>query len=186
MQPDDSITQLIEKIKAGDEEAAHVLWNRCFPQLVRLAHGKLADRGTRMADEEDVAIRVLDSFIRAVAGDCSPDLRDRSGLWRLLSVTTFREAVDRIRDEQRQKPRVQGESCTLDNGSQAGTHPMDRICGRDPTPGLAAMLGESCERLLGRLEPDLRTMVVRRLEGRTNREIARPCSCSLPTGERHM
>ena len=143
MQPDDSITQLIEKIKAGDEEAAHVLWNRCFPQLVRLAHGKLADRGTRMAGEEDVALGVLDGFIRAATGDYSPDLRDCSGLWRLLSVTTFRKAVERIRHEQRQERRVQGDSSMLDNGSQAGTHPMDRICGPDPTPELAAMLADN-------------------------------------------
>jgi DNA-directed RNA polymerase specialized sigma24 family protein len=120
------------------------------------------------------------------AGDYSPDLPDRNGLWRLLSVTTSREAVDRFRHEQRQKRRFQGESSTLDNDSHAGTHRMDRICGPDPTPELAAMLVEDCERLLRPLEPDLRTMAVCRLEGRTNREIARRRRCSLSTVERRM
>ena len=176
----------MKKIKAGDKEATDALWDRYFPQLVRLAHRKLADRDTRMADEEDVALSALYSFIRAAAKDRFPDLRDRNGLWRLLSVMTFRKVVDRIRHEQRQKRRVQGESAMLDNGSQPDTHPMDRICGPDPTPELAALFAEDYERLLGLLEPDLRKMAVYKLEGHTNREIAQRCGCSLPTVERRM
>lgn len=186
MQPDDSVAQLIEKIKQGDEQAAHALWDRYFPQLVCLARQKLAGRDTRMEDEEDVALSVLDSFIRAAADERFPDLRDRIGLWRLLSVMTFRKAVDRIRHEQRQKRRVQGESAILGNGSEDGAHPLDRIPGPDPTPDLPDELGEECQRLLGLLDPDLRAIAVSKLEGCTNREIARHCGCSVPTIERRL
>jgi RNA polymerase sigma factor (sigma-70 family) len=186
MQPDDSVAQLIEKIKRGDEEAAHALWDRYFPQLVCLARQKLAGRDTRMADEEDVALSALDSFIRAAADERFPDLRDRIGLWRLLSVMTFRKAVDRIRHEQRQKRRVQGESAILDNDSQDGPHPIDAIPGPDPTPDLAATLAEDCRRLLDLLEPKLREIAVSKLEGCTNREIALRVGYSVPTIERRL
>ena len=102
MQSDDSVAQLIEKIKAGDEEASQALWKRYFPQLVHLARQKLAGRNIRMADEQNVALSALDSFIRAAADDRFPDLLDRDGLWRLLSAMTHRKAVDLIRHEDRQ------------------------------------------------------------------------------------
>ena len=186
MQPDDSVAQLIEKIKAGDEETAHALWDRYFPQLAHLARQKLAGRNIRMADEQDVVLSVFDSFIRAVAEDRFADLHDRDGLWRLLSVMTYRKAVDLIRHEDRQKRRVLGESAILDDGSESQACPMDQLPGPDPTPELAAELAEACERLLGMLPPDLQAIAIWRLEGRTNREIAERCGCSVPTVERRL
>jgi RNA polymerase sigma factor (sigma-70 family) len=186
MQPGDSVAQMIEKIKTGDEEAARALWDRYFPQLVRVAHHKLADRNTRMADEEDVALSVLDSFIRAAADDHFPDLRDRSDLWRLLSVMTFRKVVDRTRYEQRQKRQVLGESAISDERSQSGTHGVKGACSPDPTPELAAVLAEDCQRLLELLEPDLQALAARKLEGFTNSEVAKQCGCSVPTVERRL
>jgi DNA-directed RNA polymerase specialized sigma24 family protein len=186
MQPDDSVARLIQKIKTGDDQAAQVLWDRYFAQLVRLAHQRLAGQNTRMADEEDIALSVLDSFIRAVADDHFPEVRDRNDLWRLLSVMTFRKTVDRIRHEQRQKRQAQGESAIINEGFQSGIRPMDRVCAPDPTPELAATLAEDCQRLLGLLEGDLQTMAVCKLEGYTNREIAEQCGCSVSTVERRL
>ena len=186
MQSDDSVAQLVEKIKAGDEEASRALWNRYFPQLVRVAQQKLVGRGTRMADGEDVALSALRSFFRAAADDRFPDLLDRDGLWRLLSVMTYRKAVDLIRHEDRQKRRVLGESVILEDGSGSQGCPMDQLPGPDPTPELAAELAEACERRLGLLNADLQAIAIWKLEGRTNREIAERCGCSVPTVERSL
>lgn len=154
--------------------------------LVSLARSKLAGRNTRMADEEDVALSALDSFIRAVADNRFPNLRDRDGLWRLLSVMTFRKVVDRIRHEERQKRRVEGESAVDNDESQCGPSPINRIGGDDPTPELAATLAEDFQRLLGLLEPELRSLALRKMEGFTNRELAERLACSVPTIERRL
>ncbi len=104
----------------------------------------------------------------------------------MLSVMTYRKVVDRIRYDERQKRRVEGESAIGNNDSQAGPHPMDRTCGDDPTPELAVMLAEDCQRLLGLLEPDLQHLALRKMEGYRNREIADQCACAVPTIERRL
>ena len=54
-----------------------------------------------MADEEDVALSVLDSFCRAAQDGRFPDLADREGLWRLLLHKTVHKAIDLARHEKR-------------------------------------------------------------------------------------
>ncbi len=76
MSSDDSMALLIDRIKNGDEAAARTLWDRYFPQLVRIARQKLAGQRRRIADEDDVVLSVLDSFFRAAEHGRFPNLRD--------------------------------------------------------------------------------------------------------------
>jgi ECF sigma factor len=62
---EDSICEVIEKAKGGDEQAVRVIWDRYFPQVVQLAGRRLKGESRQAADEEDVAISVMDSFFRA-------------------------------------------------------------------------------------------------------------------------
>ena len=99
----DSISRWIVKIKQGDEAAAQTIWDRCFPDMVRLARTRLRATSRRMADEEDVALSALNSFCRAAQQGRFPDLAGSDGLWRLLSEMAKRKAVDLIRRNQRRK-----------------------------------------------------------------------------------
>ncbi len=56
-QSDDSVSQWIDGLKAGDAAAAAKLWRRYYRRLVGLARKKLGDRPRRVADEEDVVLR---------------------------------------------------------------------------------------------------------------------------------
>ena len=108
-----SVSRLIDEIKHGDQAAAQALWERYFPQLVRLAREKLSGSPRRVADEEDVALSAMDRFCRAAQQGRFPNLADRDGLWRLLLRITTRRAVDLARHETRLRRgggRVQGES----------------------------------------------------------------------------
>lgn len=59
---DDSVSQWIDGLKAGEEAAAAKLWQRYYLRLVGLARKKLGDSPRRVADEEDVVLNAFQSF----------------------------------------------------------------------------------------------------------------------------
>src|SRR5690349_5237792 len=103
MLADASVTQWIDRLKAGDPDAAQKLWERYFRRLVGLARKKLRASPRRAADEEDVALSAFDSFCRGAGQDRFPRLHDRLDLWQLLVLLTARKAVDLAQHERRQK-----------------------------------------------------------------------------------
>src|SRR5262249_10891496 len=65
MDPTDAVTCWIGQLQAGDRAAVQLLWERYFPQLLRLARRRLGAAPQRMADNEDVALSAFASFCRA-------------------------------------------------------------------------------------------------------------------------
>jgi RNA polymerase sigma factor (sigma-70 family) len=183
-----SISLWIAAAKQGDESAIEALWDRYFPELVRLAREKLRGLPSRMADEEDVALSAMNSFCRAAQQGRFPDLTDRQGLWRLLFQITARKAVDLARHERRQVRgggRVQYESAMAAGPADSEGPAIDRA-GDDLSPEFAAMMAEECQRLFDRLAPDLRELALARMEGYSNEEIAQRLGCSVRTVERRL
>lgn len=184
MSSDDSVARLIEEIKARNEDAAKVLWDRYFPQLVEVARRKLASHRTPAENEEDIALSVMKSFFIAAGQDRFPELQDQDGLWRLLSKMTYRKTVDLIRKNSRDKRAGLGES---------GIHPgrresdgngrgFDGFPGRDQWPGVDLVLQE----MLDELEPEFQRIAIMKMDDHTNKEIARDRGCSEPTIERRL
>jgi RNA polymerase sigma factor (sigma-70 family) len=177
-----SVTALIERLEAGDHEAAQPLWERYYPRLVGLARERLRGTPRRVADEQDVALSAFDSFCRAVEQGRFPQLNDRDGLWALLVLITIRKAADLVkynRRERRGGGRVRGDSAWAgpDGEAEAG----------DPTPDVAAQLAEEFQRLLDRLGSDeLRCIAAWKLEGYTNAEIAERLGCAAVSVERRL
>ncbi len=185
-----SVTHWIEQIREGDSVAAQAVWERYFPELVRLARERLRGVPRRAADEEDIAASVMESLFRAAREGRFPNLADRHELWRLLLRMTARKVVDLKRRESRQRRgggRVQGESA-FGGSDPAGEHAgLAEVIGDVPTPEFAAMMAEECQRLLERLaDPDLRALAAAKMEGYTNEEIAQRFDCSVRTIERRL
>ena len=186
-----SVTQWIDRLKAGDPEAAQKLWERYFRRLVGLARKKLRAAPRRAADEEDVALDAFDSFCRGVERERFPQLRDRLDLWQLLVLLTARKASDLAQHERRQK---RGGGAVLDEAalprpadSSAREPALERIEGPEPTPAFAAQVAEECRRLLERLDsPELRSVALLKVEGYSNEEIAAQLDCGLRTVERRL
>jgi RNA polymerase sigma factor (sigma-70 family) len=184
---DGSVTHWFEQVREADSVAARALWERYFPQLVRLARERLRGSPRRVADEEDVAASVMESLFGAAQKGRFPDLADRDDLWRLLLRMTARKVVDLRRHEARKRRgggRVKGESVLGKAGS-----PVDlaEVIGDAPTPEFAAMMIEECQLLLARLaDPDLEALASAKLEGYTNEEIAERFGCSPRTVERRL
>ena len=190
MGSEDSVTHWFEGIKQGDSGAARALWQRYFPQLVRLAREKLRGAPRRAADEEDVALSAMESFFEAAQQGRFPDLADRHDLWRLLVQMTARKVVDLRRRETRQRRgsgRVRGESALGAAAQESTEWALAQAIGDTPTPEFAAMMAEECRRLLEQLDDaDLRTLAVAKMEGYSNREVAERLGCSVRTVERRL
>ena len=191
MPSEGSVTHWLGQLQAGDPDAAQPLWERYFTRLVELARKRLADAPRRAADEEDVALSVLDSFCRRARAGQFPRLSDRDDLWRLLVTLTARKATDLARREGRRK---RGGGAVLDEAALAGPPGaaaeeagLERVVGREPSPEFAALVAEECRRLLDLLDdPALRAVAVWRMEGYSNEEIAARLGTVERTVERKL
>jgi RNA polymerase sigma factor (sigma-70 family) len=183
-----SISFWIDEVKRGDPQAIEAIWDRYFPQLVRLAREKLAGLPRPMADAEDVALSALDSFCRAAQRGSFPDLADRQGLWRLLFQLTVHKAVDVARHERRQRRGgVQLRQEAGEAGSTSSENALAQVADTDAqAPEVAAMMAEECRRLLDCLPPDLQKLALARMEGYGNEEIATQMGYSVRTVERRL
>src|SRR5437660_1244008 len=103
MTPRGSVSNWLDQLREGSDQAATRLWEHYFQRLVGLARTALRGAPRRMADEEDVVLSAFNSFCRGVEQGRFPDLRDRDGLWRLLVTLTARKAAHLRRDERRLK-----------------------------------------------------------------------------------
>lgn len=177
-----SVTLWITQLRAGDQTAADPLWHRYFERLVALARARLLRAPRRAADEEDVALSAFHSFCRAAERGRFAKLDDREDLWRLLVTLTTRKAAHFLRDGGRLKRGGIGRSSTAEDVVD-----LDLIAGAEPGPEFVAEMAEECRRLLGRLDDDtLRAVVVWKMEGYTNEEIAGKLNCVSRTVERKL
>jgi DNA-directed RNA polymerase specialized sigma24 family protein len=174
-----SITDCINKLKAGDHLAAQRLWERYFERLVRLAHKHLQRRRPRAADEEDVALSAFDSFCRGAEAGRFPQLDDRENLWRLLVVVTARKAAHLLRAEGRQKRGGRAMPLPEPAVARDAEAGLERFLSREPGPEFAALVAEEYQRMLTKLgDLTLQTLVCWKMEGYTNAEIARKLDCT--------
>lgn len=190
MSSEGSITRWIAELGGGSSEPTQALWERYFPQLLRIARQKLADAPRRAADEEDVALSVMDSFFHAAQQGKFPNLMDRNDLWRLLLQMTARKVVDLKRHETRQRRgggRVHIESELQQLDSESSEWALDRLVADTPTPEFAAMMAEECCGRLGQLKkPGQRALALAKMQGFTNQEAAGQLGVSVATVERRL
>jgi DNA-directed RNA polymerase specialized sigma24 family protein len=183
-----SVTHWIQLLQAGEDTAARAIWERYFRRLVGLARAKLGGSARRVADEEDVALSVLDSFYRGLEEGRFPNLEDRDNLWKLLVVLTARKAARLVQHERRLKRgggRVLAEADVPVGEAERAL--LDEVVGREPTPAFAAQVAEECNRLLDLLGDDTLHSIARwKMEGDTNGEIAVKLGCLERTVERKL
>jgi DNA-directed RNA polymerase specialized sigma24 family protein len=183
-----SVTRWIGGLKAGDPDAARLLWERYFADLVRLASARLRDRPRAFEDEEDAALNAFDSLCRGTGEGRFPQLDDREDLWRVMVTITARKAADQVQHERRLKRgggRVRAEADMAASALEAGG--LGQVPDGGPSPEMAALLADECQRLFDALtDESLREVARLKLEGYTDREIASARNCSLRSVERRL
>jgi RNA polymerase sigma factor (sigma-70 family) len=161
------------QISAGDDQAVQPHWEWFFPQLIALAHKKLADNPKRVADEEDVALNAFASLRHNAERGLFPQLLTHGSLWRLLVFITARKAAHLLRGW--------GEWLWL--GGYAEVVPgecqlLEQVLS-STAPEFAAFAAEECERLLEQLgDEKLRQIALWRMEDCSVEEIASRLGCT--------
>jgi RNA polymerase sigma factor (sigma-70 family) len=145
----DSTFHLIERARAGDQEALERLFARHLKPLQRWARGRLPKWARDLADTDDlVQDTLLQTFKRI--GDFEPR---RVGA---LQAYLRQAVLNRLRDELRRKGR-QPHATDLDGLEADGTQsPLEEAIGREAV--------ERYERALARLRPEEREAIIARVE----------------------
>ena len=181
----------LERLKAGDDRAAEVIWNEYFGRLVQLTQRKMVSMRRRVANEEDVALSALKSFILGAQQGKYPKLDDKLDLWKLLVVITVRKIVGHQRRDYAQKRgggQQRGESVFLAAGDGGdAVRGIENVLGDATSPALATEFAETMDGLMDQLGDEVLKLIVScKLEGYTNREIADQLGCTERTVERKL
>jgi DNA-directed RNA polymerase specialized sigma24 family protein len=190
MSHDNSVTQWLDGVKAGDNDDIQRLWDRYFQRLVRLASSRLPRHARRMVDEEDIAISAFRSFCDRVGRGQFPDLAHRDHLWRVLFAITVRKVVSSVRHQTREKRgggRVLGESAMGAVDDPSDSAGISRFLSREPSPAAAAQFADELEGLFSRLDDVmLRVIAFQKLQGMSTDEIAGSLEISQRTVDRKL
>jgi DNA-directed RNA polymerase specialized sigma24 family protein len=184
-----SVTTWFQALQDGDRDGAQKLWERFSRRLVGLARQRLRHTPRQAADEEDVVLSAFDSFCRGAENGRFTQLHDRDDLWLLLVTITVRKAIDHHQHEHRLKRAgaARTDASAVRNGPTLEDTGLDALLSREPTPELAAMVAEECDRLLGRLaDPELCSIALFKMEGYTDDEIAARLDCARRTVQRRL
>ncbi len=190
MPPADEITYWLQGLGEKDPVAIQVIWENYFEKLMRLARAKLEGIPRRAVDEEDVALSAMNSFFAGVAAGRYPKLDDRHDLWKVLVTITVHKALMQARSHRARKRgegNVRGESVFLGSRDQGAMAGLQQFLGSEPSPELAAMVAENCQRLFETLnDPSLRQVAALKMDGFTNEEIAVQQGCTVRSIERKL
>jgi RNA polymerase sigma factor (sigma-70 family) len=144
------------------------IFERFSRRLIGLARAHLNARLQYKVEPEDIVQSAYKSFFLRY-GDGALAVEGWNGLWGLLTTITLRKCADRARFHRAQSRDLARESQSTDEG---GTPPWMESAGREPTPDQAAVLAETVEGLLRRLDVDERTIVEMSLQGCSTQEIS--------------
>lgn len=175
-----TISILFARVKGGDGDAFMQLCDLLHNKLSCIARRKIADVGTarHALDEEDVLSSV---FLRLWSGSQKKHFDDYTcsdELWRLLVKITHGKVIDRVRRERRQKRDV-AKNLQLEFELTDDQWEELYLC----------EVRDTFEFLLGKIEEDqinLRTIVLRLLEGYSAKEIAGELGVSQRTVKRRV
>jgi DNA-directed RNA polymerase specialized sigma24 family protein len=190
MRGDEPVTYWLRQLESGDEEAARLLWQRYYRELVELARANLGTTPRRVADEEDVALSVMRCLYDGSARGQFVAVINRQELWQLLATITGRKVIDRQRHLNNQKRgggKVRGDSVLHENGNNSSNVGFDKFPSDAPTPEVLAIATEEYRRLMVLLDDNrLREIAACKLEGYTNEQIGERLGLACRSIERKL
>ena len=183
-------TELLQRVREGDDDAITKLWEDYYQQLVRIAANRMPHNLRRTGDEEDIALSAFHSFIAGIRQDRFPDLSGRDNLWGLLITLTGRKVHAHLRHQTRQKRgggAVRGESVFLDRAGDQTAGGIGGVTGDSRSADIQAELAEACDVLLDQLDDEqLKQIAVMRMDGFLVDEIAGRLGLSKRVVERRL
>lgn len=169
MSPLDSFAALMDRLKAGENDAARVVFERFATRLMGLARKSLDGRLLQKVDPEDVVQSAYKSFFLGQR-EGGWEFGGWDGLWGMLTLITLRKCAHRAEYYQAEKRDVRRElpPATDSVGGAVDAFALDR----EPQPEEAALLVETVEALFHSVnDSDERAILELSLQGFTATEI---------------
>jgi DNA-directed RNA polymerase specialized sigma24 family protein len=173
-----SLTGRIPHLRSPDvrqrDEAARVIWDHFEARLRSLVRLHLDNRVRRREDEQDILQSMYASFCHGqLEGKSSP--ASRQELWKLLVRITLCKVVNTANRHLAARRDVRRERPAAHRGDDSDLFPrwmLDHVDRAQPDPDEKVVAIEELDRLLEALPEDLRRIVIWKLDGFTNAEIA--------------
>jgi RNA polymerase sigma factor (sigma-70 family) len=170
MAPNDSFTDLMNRLRTGeDDAAAREVFQRFTSQLIALARRRFGPAFQHKVDPEDVVQSAYKSFFLRYGGG-NLDVDCWNSLWGLLTVITLRKCAERVAFHRAQCRDVAREAAAPPGADDAA--PWQEALSREPTPLEALLLSETVDQLLAGMDEDERLVVEMSLQGFTTQEIS--------------
>ncbi len=179
----------IGQLAAADQDAAGKLWQHFCQRLMVFARSRMSPSTRRIYDEEDAASSAFRSLCRGIEAQRFPDLGDRGNLWALLVVITSRKISNRYRFEhqQRRNARQTLSDSMLQPSDATNLNILESLPSHEPTPAFAAEVADMSEYLMTLLpDADLKQLVLLKMEGHTNEDVAESMKVTRRTIQRKL
>ena len=169
MNDNNSFADLMDRLRAGDEDAAARVFDSFARRLIELARHHLDGRLRQKVDPEDVVQSAYRSFFDRYR-DGQFTLLSWDSLWGILTRITVRKCVNRA-EHFRAARRDVGREVPLEPapGEPAA---VGQLFAHEPTPLEAAALAETVEHLMRDLDEREREMLALALQRYTPQEIS--------------
>jgi DNA-directed RNA polymerase specialized sigma24 family protein len=174
-----SVTLCVQNLRSKDcrerDEAARVIWERFSTRLQVLVRRHLDNRIRRREDEQDILQSMYASFcLGQLEGKASPSSREE--LWKLLVRITMCKLVNTAHRHHAARRDVRRERSEPRDPHPAGSlfprWMLEHVDRAQPSQEEKVIVLEEVDRLLDGLSEDLRRIVLWKLDGFTNAEIA--------------
>jgi len=167
------VADWVRRLKLNDSEAAFQLWERYLKRMLSLGRKRLRTSRSAAFDEEDVALSAFNTFCSAVKEGKLKQSQEYDDLWPLLATITNRKANDRLKSERAAKRSSPSEPVDTKSKQLKDNSRLSKIADPEMGPEVRALVAEQCSRLLESLgDPELEQIVVMKLDGYTNDEVA--------------
>lgn len=184
---DEPVTAWIEQLSHSSGDAAHYLWQHFCKRLTEYAGRRLSITTKRVYDHDDAAVSAFRSLCRGVEEQRFPNLRDRDSLWALLVTIAARKTANRRRYDHQQRRDVKKNLTSdllLATELPLGVETLQAF---EPTPEFAVEVADLSEKFFEQLpEPELKQLMLLKLEGLTNEECADRMHLSRRTIQRKL
>ncbi len=169
---------LLDRARNGDQVAWEILFNECYPKVVRVVRRRLSQPMRNLYDSTDIANEVMKS-LAAKFGNF--DFSSVDGLRAFLIRAAEQKVVDGYRRGHAQKRDLKRNQ-PLTSGDEAGWEPADS----SPTASQVAVASEEKEILLDGQSGQYREVLELKLQGCSNSEVSRATGWNLRKVERFL
>ena len=171
-----NVPALVDQWRTGDQDAATALYNRYQNRLLMLVSGHLSDKLRRRLDPDELVQSIMKSAFR-VTSQQDIGCQDETGFWKWLVTVALNKTFKRIDREtagKRDPKRETGGETVLG----------ERIL-REPTPNDVVEVSELLEKILAKLTDVQGKILLGRLDGLSQSEIAAQLGVSTKTIQRN-